>query len=256
MAKIGIQLYTVRDKLAKDYLGTIRKMKALGYEGVEFPAGAIEAATAEEIHTVLKETELELAGFTFEHRDFETRIEEIIAYTLACGAKTIVYPWLPEEKRQSADDYVRFAQQLSQWGKQLRENGISLLYHIHGYEFEAFDGKTGFDLFFEALDLDAVKLEIDVYWVESGGVDCITFMERYGKYSPSIHFKDYLKRDGKLVDTEIGDGAIDMVKVAEIGLREEADWFIVEQEEFDKPTLESAGISANNLFHIREQAMK
>lgn len=256
MAKIGIQLYTVRDELAKDYLGTIRKMKELGYEGVELPTGAMAAATSEEINAVLKETGLELAGITFEHSDFETRMEKIIAYTLACGTNTVIYPWLPEEKRQSAEDYVRFAKQLNRWGKQLKEKEISLLYHIHGYEFEVFGEKTGFDLFFETLDPDAVKLEIDVYWVESGGLDCIPFMERYGKYSPSIHFKDYLKRDGKLVDTEIGDGAIDMVKVAEIGLREEAVWFIAEQEEFDKPSLESAAVSANNLLRIREQAMK
>jgi len=142
---------------------------------------------------------------------------------------------------------------MNAWGKMLKEHDIEFLYHIHGYEFKLFDGKTGFDIFIEHINTEYVKLEIDVYWVAAGGVDAVAFVEKYGHLSPSIHFKDCVDTKD-LVDTEVGDGCIDMLKVAQVGIKNNAEWFIVEQEQFNKPSIESAQISAKNLTEIRNKA--
>lgn len=253
MAKIGIQLYTVRDLLEKDYVGTIKKMKSMGYEGVELPGGAMKKISPEILSKVLEQESLELAGITFEHDDFIERMEELIVYCKSCNCTTVVYPWIPQEKRQDAQGYRFIAEQMNAWAKKLHSHGIKFLYHIHGYEFEKFEEGCGFDAWIDAADMDYVKLEIDVYWVEYGGEDSIAFMEKYGSLSPSIHFKDCTDVR-TMKDTEVGNGCINMVSVAEIGLKNRAEWFIVEQEQFDKPSVESARISRENLTLIRKKA--
>lgn len=253
MAKIGIQLYTVRDLLEKDYVGTIEKMRAMGYEGVELPCGAMEQIAPEILSEVLVREKLDLAGITFEHDDFAERMDELVAYCKACGCTTVVYPWIPQERRQDAYGYQSMAEQMNVWAKYLDSHGIRFLYHVHGYEFDKLEEGSGFDIWAGAVDMDYVKLEIDVYWVEYGGEDSIKFMEKYGNLSPSIHFKDCTDVR-TMKDTEVGNGCIDMVTVARIGLKNHADWFIVEQEEFDRPSEESARISAENLTVIKEEA--
>jgi len=88
-----------------------------------------------------------------------------------------------------------------------------------------------------------------VYWVEHAGVDAVAFLQKYGNRTPSIHFKDMTDRQSK-TEVEVGNGCIDMPAIARIGKQNHASWFIVEQEQFALPSLESVATSLRNLQKI------
>ena len=248
MAKIGLQLYSVKDEMQKDFFGTIRRVAKMGYEGIEFAGGLMQSATAEEVKKITDETGLAVAGAVFAMEELENSMEEIIEYCRIIGCPAVVFPWLVEEYR-SVEGYEIAAVKFNSFGKRLKENKIKYLYHIHGYEFEDIGGSTGMEILLKKTDPEYVGLEPDVYWVEWAGIDSVEFMKKYGSRSPYIHFKDMKDKQGKH-DTEVGDGAIDMAAIAREGKKNNAEWFIVEQEEFDKPSMESAAISLRNMKRI------
>lgn len=246
MAKLGIQLYTVMDAANKEYFGTIRELRGMGYEGIEFPGGTMERSPADRLRTFLEELDFELAGIVFDDADFRNRFDEVLKYCKQVRCTTVVHPYLPKEFL-TPDGLIKFANDLNDWGKQFAHHGIGLLYHVHGHEFVDFGGKSGMEIIIDHLT-DA-KLEIDVYWVEHAGVDSIEFFRKYGHLSPSIHFKDMSDRQTK-GDTEVGTGCIDMNELARLGNENNARWFIVEQEAFKMSSMQSAEISRNNLWKI------
>ena len=254
MAQLGIQLYTVRDMLQKDYLGTIKKMKDIGYDGVEFYGDTMDRMSGAELKSKVNGFGLEIAGITFNHDIYEDRLDEIISFCLECGCQDVSYPGVFDEKYMSETGFQGIAQTMNGWGKKLKENGIQFSYHIHGHEFDIYNGKTGMDIFIDNINTEYVNLEIDVYWVASSGTDSVKFVEKYGVISPFIHFKDCIDTTD-MIDTEVGNGCIDMLSIAKIGLKNNARWFIVEQEQFDKPSLEAAQINSENLKAIVKKAM-
>lgn len=252
MARLGIQLYTVKEEAEKDYFGTIRKLAEMGYEGIEFPGGTIQKSSGKELRRFLDDLKLELVGIVFLKDELEDDFDTVLQYCKDCGCPAAVFPWIPEEFR-TVEGYKGFARKFDFWGKRFKENGIRFLYHPHGYEFEDLGGKTGMDILMEETNPEYTGLEIDVYWVEWGGVDAVEFMKKYGNRSPYIHFKDMKDKETKR-DVEVGDGCIDMLSIARIGKQNNAEWFIVEQEEFDMLPLKSAEISLANLRKIVARA--
>lgn len=251
MVKIGLQLYTVRDHLEKDYVGTIRAAKDIGYDGVEFPSGVMEKLDGAELREILAEQNLLLAGIVFDQNDLSDRMDKLIRYCKESGCDTALYPYIPDALRQTKNEYIKIAEKMGGFGRELADNGIRLLYHIHGYEFNRFGDETGLDILLSKFKPANVGLETDVYWVEYGGENAVKFLERHAEISPYIHFKDY---SGNFVDTEVGCGEVDMIAVARIGVSYGAEWFIVEQEKFDKDSIESARISHDNLRKIAARA--
>lgn len=249
MAKLGIQLYTVIDEANKDYFGTIERLRRIGYEGIEFPGGTMEKSSAGRLKDFLGEIGFELAGIVFGEDDLQNRFDEVLKYCVEMNCPTVVHPYMPKEYL-SPEGLAKFAGNLNGWGKRLAERGISLLYHVHGHEFEKFDGKYGMEMIIERLT-DA-KLEIDVYWVEHAGVDSVEYVRKYAAISPSIHFKDMKDLETK-EDVEVGDGCIDMAEISRIGHAHGAKWFIVEQEKFTMPTMVSAEISSKNMINIMKR---
>jgi len=248
MGRLGIQLYTVKDEAEKDYFGTIRKLAEMGYEGIEFHGGTMAKSPARELKIFLDDLKFELIGLVFGKDELENQLDKVLQYCKDCKCTVVLFPWI-DEKCRTAEGYKEFAEKFNFWGRKFKENGIQLLYHTHGYEFENLNGKTGMEILMENTDPEYFNLEIDVYWVEWGGVDAVQFMKKYGNRSPYIHFKDMRDRETKH-DVEVGDGCIDMLSIARIGKENNAEWFIVEQEEFDMPSLKSAEISLKNLKRI------
>ncbi len=250
MAKLGLQLFTVKDEADRDLYGTLSKISEMGYEGVEFSAGIMKKTPAGKLKSYLDKIDLKLIGLILLNDELETQMDGILRYCKDCGCRNVIFPWIPEEFR-TEEGYRSFACKMNDWGRIFQSRGIRFLYHIHGYEFEKLGTKNGMDILLENTDPRDVNLEIDVYWVEWGGVDSVTFMEKYGDRSPMIHFKD-MKDKKTMHDVEVGAGVIDMKAIAVIGKRNNAEWFIVEQEKFDMPTLDSAKISLMNLRAISD----
>lgn len=252
MARLGLQLYTVMGDARSDLAGTLKRIGAMGYEGVEFPGGMRAMISGAGLKALLEENSLAMAGIVFELMELEEELPDVARYCQESGSCAIVIPWIDEGLRKQ-EGYRSLAAKFNIWGSRLKEEGIQLLYHVHGYEFEDIGGTTGMEVLMAGMDPPFANLEIDVYWVEHGGQDAVAFMKRYGSRSPSIHFKDMTDRQS-FHDIEVGAGCIDMSAIAAIGLKHCADWFIVEQEAFNMPPLASVEISLKNLRRIAAEA--
>ena len=204
--RIGLQLYTVRGEMAKDFEGTLARVAAVGYDEVEF-AGYFDRPPAE-VRSVLQRLGLAAPSA---HVPIE-RVRDDWAHALEAasviGHQYLVVPWLAPEQRRTIDDYRRVAALLNQAAVQAREAGIRLAYHNHEFEFETIDGRVPYDVLLAETDPSLVPMELDLYWIVKAGADPFEYFERYPGRFQMVHVKD---ADGsaerRMVD--VGEGVID-----------------------------------------------
>ncbi|MGC8667929.1 MAG: sugar phosphate isomerase/epimerase family protein [Chthonomonadales bacterium] len=241
---IALQMYTLREEAAKDFRGTLRRVAAIGYAGVELAGTGGLAAT--ELKAVLDDLGLAVAGSHVGLDQLENNLAEVLRYNVALGNRYVVCPYLPEDRRKSAEDYRRLAERLNTIGRECKEAGLQLCYHNHAFEFERFDGRTGYDLLFGATDADLVAAEVDTYWAEYAGHDAADLIRRLSGRVPLIHLKDMAgKPQGAFA--EVGEGVLDFAAIAAAAHAAGTHWFIVEQDVCARPPLESVEISLRNL---------
>lgn len=247
MAKIGLQLYSLRDKTKEDFLGTIRKVGEMGYDGVQF-AGFFDTP-AEKVKQVMGEAGVVAAG---SHMGYDTllgeELDRTLAYNQVIGNGLIICPALPGNLQGSVDAYKRAAESLNMIGERCEQQGFTFGYHNHHFEFaDLGDGQRGFDILFENTDPAFVKMELDCYWASHAGFDPEEIIRKYKDRCVSMHIKDMKRVGEKKVTTEIGDGELDIKGLLNIGDQHSVRWFTVEQEDFDQDTLESAAVNLTNL---------
>ncbi len=254
MAKTGLQIYTLRDIAQDDLFGTIRKVAEAGYDGIEFDAHMVDRADAGALKALMDGLDMKVIGITVLMDQLQVDVlDQYIDYALITGAEWIVMPWINVEMRQSAEDYEKVALALNQAARRVREAGLRFQYHIHGFEFESFGEGTGIDILLKTLNFSLVELQIDIFWLVDGGADMLGFTRKLLEENPdsvgSFHIKDAKSLD-PLKDTEVGEGILDIEGIVKLGLAYDIEWYIVEQEAFDRPSIESVRISQDNLRQI------
>ncbi|MFC0472104.1 sugar phosphate isomerase/epimerase [Halalkalibacter kiskunsagensis] len=246
MGNVGIQLFSVWREAEKDFLGTVKKMADLGYDGIQF-AGFFQTP-AEPLKKVMDDHGIVAAGsHTGIHLLTGDDFERTLEYNDKIENRLVIVPALPKEMRQTADDYKRTAELLNGIGEKCYDAGFTFGYHNHEFEFNEFDGKTGFDLLFEQTDPMFVKVELDCYWAAFSDHDPLEIIQKYKDRVVSLHMKDMKLVDGKKTGTEIGNGQLDLKSLITIGKQHSVEWFTVEQEEFETDPFEALKINAQNL---------
>ncbi len=245
---IGLQLYTIKDETAKDFLGTIRKVGQIGYDGVEF-AGYFDTPAAE-LKQTLVDSNLQVAGTHLNTRILRNDLAANIDYCQAIDCPAILCPSFKVEER-SADFFKGMADFFNETAQTCKDNDLGFAYHIHGHEFIDFGGQTGMDILFENTDPSLVYYELDTYWVEKGGADSLALFKANADRCSFIHFKD-MKDRIDWHDTEIGDGLIDVAGIIAASADSAVEWFVVEQEAFDMPVMDSIVISLKNLRQMTQ----
>ena len=253
MARAGLQLYTLRTQAAEDLYGTLRKVAELGFEGVEFDAGMLGRADPQELRSVLDEVGLEAIGLTVLLPEMGDSLDPLIEYGVTIGAEWLVMPWIDKGVRNSLNGYETVAKTLNKAAKRCVEFGLRFAYHIHGYEFSKFAEKSGMDILLETLDPLMVELQPDTFWLASADVDPFKFIKDHLDWIGSIHLKDAGGLD-PLVDTEVGEGILEMRAVVDLAISKDIDWLIVEQEESSLPMFDSIRISLDNLKVLIDQS--
>ena len=135
---VALQLYTVRDEMARDFAGTVRAVGQLGYAGVEM-AGYGDLS-AEQMTALLQEAGLRAASTHVALDRLESNLDAEIDYCLAIGCAHLVLPWLAPERRSPAEIRA-LAPRLNEFGRRCHERGVTFGYHNHDFEF-ARDGDT------------------------------------------------------------------------------------------------------------------
>jgi len=238
--KMGYQLYSIRDEMAKDPIATLKALKKMGYQdfeiyGFEEEKGSYYGYTAATFKQILDDLDLSVTSGHYGFSSYlEKTNEELKQFVDRCivGAKTIdskyiTWPWITPEQR-TIDNFKLMAQKLNVIGAQVKAAGLGFAYHNHGFEFEDHNGENGFDIIIKDTDASLVKLQIDMYWVmhSSKFTPKELIDAQPGRYV-MWHIKDMDKitRDY----TELGNGSINYLELLPDPIKSGLEFYYLEQ---------------------------
>ncbi|RYX80714.1 sugar phosphate isomerase/epimerase [bacterium] len=236
---ISLQLYTVRDHLAKDELGTLETISSIGYEGVEIGYGSSDAFLNK-----CDELGLKITGIHVGLDALQNDLDGVVAFAKKVDNQFVILSWISDEHRGDLGAWNKTADLLSEIGAKLREQGLRLLYHNHDFEFESFDGKYGLDVLYENVPAENLGAELDTYWVKKGGADPVQYIERYSARLPLLHIKD-ITEEGDFA--EIGQGTLNWPAIFAAAEMAEVSVYVVEQDKCVGDPFDSIKLSLENL---------
>lgn len=218
---IGIQLYTLRNALAKDPAGTLKQVAAAGYKQVEpygFPNCQPLLDGAKDAGLAVHSTHFEWDSVVNPKDEGMSDFMKILDKAKEAGLSHLVIPYLADGNRGSLDAYKKVAENANKAAAMAKSAGIQLAYHNHAFEFQPKEGgKCGFDIFIEEFSKD-MMFEIDVFWIKVGGHEPAAMIEKLAGRVSQLHLKD-LKAGIKLPEfgslpedafKELGNGMIPM----------------------------------------------
>jgi sugar phosphate isomerase/epimerase len=233
---IGLQLYSVRNLLPKDFEGTLHQLAAAGYKEVE-AAGYFDK-TAADFGNALNKAGLKCVSTHHQLVQLKTQFDQLIQYGQALGLEYIICSWAgvhrdPTRKGDlNLDDWRYVADQFNAIGAKVKAAGMTFGYHNHTIEFGTENGIVFFDELLKRTDPNLVKFEMDCGWVVGGGHNPVEYLSKFPERFPLLHVKDMVKEpDGKLRNVVMGKGFIDYKPIfrAATGLKH----YFIEQEEFE-----------------------
>ena len=244
---IGLQLYSIRDIIGKDFEGMLREVKKMGYDSVEF-AGYFDHS-AKELKALCDEIGLNPLSTHIGAEHFsEENLDATVKYSVELGLKYVVCPYYD---LNSEEDCIRLGKILNNAAKAFKPYGIKVGYHNHTREFEKYNGKFAFDIILEEANRDGAEVfgQVDTYWAAKMNVDPLEYIKSLGDKNCLIHFKE-MGSDGSNV--EVGTGIIDFKSIVDFIKADAANvrGIIVEQEEYTMDVLESVKLCYKNLSKI------
>ena len=187
---IALQVYSVRDDAAADFRGTMEKVKAMGYDGVEL-AGLYDLAPAE-ISAILKEVGLVALSAHVPYQTIIADMQKAIDDYKEIGCQYIAVPYLQEDERPGTAGYAAVYENIKKFGALCHENGVTLLYHNHDFEFtKVEDGRYALDYMYETIPATDLQTELDTCWVKVAGEDPAAYIRKYANRCPLVHLKDF-----------------------------------------------------------------
>ena len=246
---VAVQVYSVRDDAKADLRGTLEKIKAMGYDGVEF-AGLYDNFPAE-IKAMCEEIGLVPISA---HVPFVDMLKDpigVLSQYKEIGCKYVAVPYLIPEHRPDHPNFpyvVKFIRILCETAKSL---GLQMLYHNHDFEFLKVDGKYALEVLYDSIPADLLQTELDTCWVNIGGEVPADYVRKFAGRAPVVHLKDYT--GGKSADmyeligiakkvhrsegfefTPVGSGVQDFPAILKAAEDAGAEWVVVEQ---DRPSM-------------------
>lgn len=275
---VGVQMYSVRTDLEKDFYGCLKQIADMGYHGVEF-FGEYYGNSILQIRKWC--TELKLIPFSnhIAYQDMIDNLDQVIADCTLLGCQYIVFPYMDEASRPSvnAEQFKKTVANLGEIGAKLHEQGFQLLYHNHDFEFFAdIEGVPGYDYMFKSNKPENLMPEMDTCWVSYAGKDPVEYLKKYKNNIPVVHVKDYFL-EGKLksapyaligISTDnsmkdeggsfeyryLGSGQNNIEGILETAIANGAQWLCVEQDEPQAGLTRLEGI-ANSAKYLKEQGL-
>ncbi len=260
---IALQLYSVRDDMAADFEGTLKKVKALGYDGVEF-AGLFEN-TAAEVKAMCEEIGLTPISAHIPFVDMMNDPEILKVYK-EIGCEFVVIPYLTEEYRPGQPKFQEVIDGAKFLAGKCAELGLKLCYHNHDFEFVKVGDEYAIDILYA--EVPELMPQFDTCWVNVGGEDPAEYVRKYKGREEILHLKDFVGTksenmyaligideneekdgDGKFELRPVGCGVQNFPEILaaakEVGIR----WVVVEQDNpsMGKTPLECAETSINYL---------
>lgn len=253
---VGLQLYTLRDVMAKDPDGTLQKVAEIGYKEVEsfgYSDGKFFGKTPREFAAKLKELGLIapsghyttgkiMKGKGTLTDDWKRAVDD----AAAIGQKYMVCAFLFPPERTKLDDYKQFADLFNKSAEVCRAAGVQFAYHNHDFEFVPLDGQVPYDLLLSSTDPKLVKMELDLYWATFANQDPVALFKKHPGRFPLWHVKDMAKTP-KREFAEVGTGSINFQRIFDAKKTAGLTNYFVEQDVCKRPPLEAIAISYQNV---------
>jgi len=224
---LGVQLYTVRRELERDFERTLERIASMGYAEVEF-AGYFDSH-ARAVASSLRQAGLDAPSGHFPLESLDNW-DETLEFASEVGHRYVVIPWVPPERRAGSRAYRELARAFNEAGARARRSGIRLAYHNQEYDFTPADGALPFDLLLAETDPELVEFQLDVYWMVKGGQDPLHYLRgRPGRF-PMLHLKDSSGAPEHRM-MEVGSGTIDWPAILNRGSEAGVRHLFVEHDE-------------------------
>lgn len=280
MATIGVQAMMLKSSVAEmGAFETLRKVTAIGYHAVEVSQIPMTADTVAELVRARDELGMDIASLSVAidapvgsaNDSLDRDFDKVVVDARAVDAKLLRIGMLPMAALRSLDTVVDFARRADAYARRFADEGIRLYYHNHHVEFAKYDGKYLLDIIAE--NSPAMGLEIDVHWVQRGGLDPVRVIDKYAGQAAMIHLKDY--RIGQLPPeafaaleagdqagfhtyfrdvvqfAEVGEGNLDFASIIEHSLAAGAEYLLVEQDQlYGRTVWDALQISYDNLVGL------
>lgn len=231
---IGLQLYTVRDKIKADLKGTLERLAKIGYNSVEAAGYNVADSTfygmgIKPFTALLNDLGMPLNS---SHTTFELDVaEKVIGDAATAGLKYIIYPFLNENFRKNLDGWKATAEKFNKMGEIAKKNGIRFGYHNHAFEFDVMENQVPYDLLLTQTDPSLVTFEMDLYWVTRGGHNPVDYFKKYPGRFELWHVKDMVKTDDMFF-APVGTGRMDFTAIFAEKETSGMKYFFVEQDAF------------------------
>jgi sugar phosphate isomerase/epimerase len=254
----GIQLYSVRDDMKKDPLGTLKQLSEMGYKYVEhanYKDRMFYGHPAADFKKILADLGMQMpSGHTVmgkQHwdevkKDFTDEWKHTVEDAATAGQKYVISPWFDENLRKTEDGLKQFLEVFNKSGELCKKSGMKFGYHNHAFEFsQKFGDQTVYDIILKQTDPALVIQQLDIGNLYNGGAKAIDVVKKYPGRFESMHVKDeILSSDSheKYESTILGTGIVGTKEVIELGRKSGGTvHYIIEQESYQKKTpLESA----------------
>jgi sugar phosphate isomerase/epimerase len=207
-AGIGLQLYTIREAMATDVKGSLKKVAGMGYKYLElagYADGKFYGMEPKEFKKIVvnlgmkilsSHTQVEAKGVTLENAKKMTEDHAKL------GVKYCMQPWVVEEARKSVASYQKMVADWNKVGEIMKASGIQFGYHNHNFEFDSVEGKVPyFDIFLAELDKDLVTMEFDLFWATKAGQNPVEIFKKYPGRFQLFHMKDMYTRQAPFFTT-------------------------------------------------------
>jgi sugar phosphate isomerase/epimerase len=280
MAKIGVQAMMLKESFANEGVyETLEQVSALGYSAIEVSQIAMTPENVDALDRARRELGMEFAALSgmltappgMPAETLTDDFDKIVADCRRLESTSIRMGMLPFDAMGSLDAVLAFCDASEEIAHRLADEGIGLYYHNHHIEFAKYDGRHLLDIMADRAP--SVGLEIDVHWVQRGGLDPVRTLQKYGDRVSMVHLKDY--RIGRLGDdafealgrgdvagfmaafagvvqfAEVGEGNLDFTAIIEESIRIGARYLLVEQDDlYGRTPLECLKTSHDNLVAL------
>ncbi len=273
--KVAVQTIVFSSVVRQEgYDRMMRFIRELGVREVELSKVPVNRDTVPQIEALCQElglhicvmnVGLEPSGPKAEVPNLQENLDEMAQYANRLGCRYLRIGSLPWWCYGKADEHLRYAGLLNQYGERLSHYGIKLYHHHHEFEFQKYGGVYGLDLLAQNTDPSYVGFELDTHWLQFGGQEPISWIEKLKGRADLVHLKDYRivmppegvsgeERSPKVVRkkvvqfAEIGTGNLDITGVIDACIRTGVKYMPIEQDtSYDLSPFESIRISVENI---------
>lgn len=279
MARIGVQAMMLKESVAEiGAFETLRRVRDIGYRAIEVSQIPMQEDNIAQLERARNELGIEIAALSAGLSaspggtdSLEQDLDKIIADSHRLGTRMVRIGMLPFEAMGSLERLLDFCDRTDAYAQRLADSGIRLYYHNHHVEFAKFDGRLMLDIIADRAP--NVGLELDVHWLQRGGVNPVAVIEQYAGRVRMVHLKDY--RIGKLPDSafdalakgdiagfmtafagvvqfgEVGEGNLDFASIIPASIASGAEYLLVEQDDlYGRTVWEALQTSHDNLVSL------